>query len=140
MHNRGTAQKSSRNHNNRSSNQFKPPNAIWPRESEERLVYILVGLVEKGVRSFGTHLHVITDDLNEQCNLGQYTMEQVKQKIDRMKMNYKDFTMLLTGKVGTGFGWDQSTNTVTNNDQAWEQLKHVSVYSNVFFNFIYHID
>jgi hypothetical protein len=64
----------------------------------------LVGLVEKGVRSFGTHLHVITDDLNEQCNLGQYNMEQVKQKNDRMKSNYKDFTMLLTRKVRTGFG------------------------------------
>jgi len=82
----------------------------------------------------------LTCDLNEQCNLGQYTMEQVKQKIDRMKLNYKDFTTLLTGKVGTGFGWDQSTNTVTNSDQAWEQLKHVSVSSNVLLNFIYHID
>lgn len=37
-------------------------------------------------------------------------------ELDRMKANYKDFTMLLTGKVGTGFGWDQSTNTVTNSE------------------------
>jgi hypothetical protein len=65
-------------------------------------VYILVGLVKKGVRSFGTHLHVITDNLNNQCNMGHYNMEQVKNKIDRMKANYKDFTMLLMGE-----GWDR---------------------------------
>jgi hypothetical protein len=139
MYNRRTPRKSPSNHNNRSSNQFKPPHAVWPQENEERLVYILVGLVEKGVRSFGTHLHVITDNLNKQRNMGQYNMEQVKHKIDRIKANYKDFTMLLTGKVGIGFGWDQSTNTVTNSDQAWEQLKHV-ISSSALLNFIYHID
>jgi hypothetical protein len=87
MYNRRTPRKSQCKYNNRSSNQFKPPPAIWPRENEERLVYILVGLVEKGVCSFGTYLHVIIDDLNDQCNMGQYNMGQVKNKIDRMKAN-----------------------------------------------------
>jgi hypothetical protein len=56
----------------------------------------------------------------------QYTKLQVKHMIDRLKANYKDFTMLLSGKVGNGFGWDHATNMVTNSDDNWEQLKHVS--------------
>jgi hypothetical protein len=68
----------------------------------------------------------ITNELHNCIGRVQYTKLQVKHKIDRLKSNYKDFTMLLSGKVGTGFGWDHATNTVTNNDDNWEQLKHVS--------------
>jgi hypothetical protein len=68
----------------------------------------------------------ITNELHDRIGRVQYTKLQVKQMIDRLKANYKDFTMLLSGKVGTGFGWDHSSNTVTNSEDNWEQLKHVS--------------
>jgi hypothetical protein len=74
----------------------------------------------------------ITDDLNDRIDSCHYSTRQVTNKIGSLKQIHKDFTMLLSGKVGIGFGWDHTTNTVTNSEDKWEQLKFVSI-NKVFF-------
>jgi hypothetical protein len=127
MYNIGTPRKSQRKHPNSRVDKNKTPAASWPPENKEHLVFTLLSLVQRGVTfPFGPHLKKITNELHDHIGRVQYTKLQVKQMIDRLKANYKDFTMLLSGKVGTGFGWDHSSNTVTNSEDNWEQLKHVS--------------
>jgi hypothetical protein len=97
------------------------------------LIFILLGFAQKRVRPlFGSHVNKITEDLNDRIDNCQYSTNQVKNKIGSLKQNHKDFTMLLSGKVGTGFGWDHTTNTVTNSEDKWEQLKFISI-NEVFF-------
>jgi hypothetical protein len=132
MYNIGTPRKSPRKHQVRGRGQPKPPSAVWSRENEEHLIFILLGSAQKGVRpSFGSHANKITEDLNDRIDNCHYSTSQVKNKIGSLKQNHKDFTMLLGSKVGTGFGWDHTTNTVTNSEDKWEQLKFVSI--NNFF-------
>jgi hypothetical protein len=45
-----------------------------------------------------------------------YSFEQVKGRVERLKENYNDFTKLIGGSVGTGFGWDAATNTVVGDE------------------------
>jgi len=138
MNNIGTPRKSPRKHQAKGLSQPKAPPAVWSRENEEHLIFILLGLAQKGVRpSFGSHVNKITDDLNNRIDNCCYTTRQVTNKIGGLKQCHKDFTMLLSGKVGTGFGWDHTTNTVTNSDDKWEQLKFVSI--NKFFSYKFHI-
>jgi hypothetical protein len=81
----------------------------------------MLGFAQKGVRPlFSSHVNKITEDLNDRIDNCQYSTNQVKNKIGSLKQNHKDFTMLLSGKVGTGFGWDHTTNTVTNSEGKWE--------------------
>jgi hypothetical protein len=95
MYNIGTLRKSPRKHPNRGLGQPKPPPAVWSLENEEHLVFILLGLVQKGVMPpFGTHLNKITDDLNFRIDNCQYSSQQMKNKIDHLKQNHKDFSML----------------------------------------------
>jgi hypothetical protein len=117
MYNIGTPKKSPRKQPNSGADKNKAPTASWPLANEEHLVFTLLSLVQKGVTSpFGPHLQKINNELYGRIGRIQYTKLQVKHKIDHLKVNYKDFTMLLSSKVGTSFGWDHTTNTVTNSD------------------------
>jgi hypothetical protein len=120
MYNIETPRKSPRKHPNSVGAKNKAPAASWPPANEEHLVFTLLSLVQKGVTSFGTHLQKMTNELHGRIGQVQYTKLQVKHKIDRLKSNYKDFTMLSRYKVGTDFGWDHATNMVTNSDDNWE--------------------
>jgi hypothetical protein len=139
MYNIGTPRKSPRKHQVRGSGQPKPPPIVWSRENEEHLIFILLRFAQKGVRpSYGSHVNKIIEDLNDHIDNCQYSTNQVKNKIGSLKQNHKDFTMLLSGKVGIGFGWDHTTNTITNSVDTWEQLKFVSI-NKVFFFYKFHI-
>jgi hypothetical protein len=106
---------------------------VWSLENEKHLIFILLGFAQKGVRpSFGSHVNKIIEDLNDCIDNCHYSTCQVTNKIGTLKQNHKDFTMLLSGKVGTGFDWDHTTNTVTNSEDKWEQLKFVGI-NKVFF-------
>jgi hypothetical protein len=62
-------------------------------------------------------VQTITNDLNSRIVNGQYTKLQVSQKVGRLKSNFKDFTMLLRGKISTEFGWDHVTKTVIGDEE-----------------------
>lgn len=87
----------------------------WTKEHELALVYTLLDLTTKGVRtSFKGHYSTITENLNKRIERDgiQYSREQVKRKIEKLKKNWKEFTDLLTGNIATGVVWNEVDNTV----------------------------
>lgn len=56
-----------------------------------------------------------------------YTEKQVGKKIDKFKVDWKDFSELLNGSIVTEGGWDDVKNTVSLEEHQWEQLKSVNL-------------
>jgi len=107
-----TSRKSPRKHlvPTPSSPQLNPGLFKWTKEHELALVYTLLDLTTKGVRpSFKGHYSTITENLNQRTERDgiQYSREQVKKKIETLKKNWKEFTDLLTGNIGTGVVWNE---------------------------------
>jgi hypothetical protein len=120
----------------------KPRKIKWTEEHELTLVYELLDLATKGVReSFKVHFANITANLNKRVEGGgvQYSQDQVKKKIEKLRTNWKNFTDLLTGHIATGAGWNEVDNTVALDECQWEQLKSVSL-SPAFVQLLYELD
>jgi hypothetical protein len=106
------------------------------------LVYELLDLATKGVRqSFKGHFSNITANLKKLVERDgvQYSQDQVKKKIEKLRRNWKDFTDLLTGHIATGAGWNEVDNTVALDERQWEQLKSISL-SLSFVQLLYELE
>jgi hypothetical protein len=99
----------------------------WADAHERELILTLKDIVKDGVvPSYGPHLHNITTTLNSRIRDGsQYNKPQVKNNIKCLKATYKDFTDLISGVVGTGFGWGAETNTISIPAEQWIHLRDV---------------
>jgi hypothetical protein len=90
---------------------------------------------------FKGHFSTITENLSKRTERDgvQYSQEQVKKKIEKLKKNWKEFTDLLTRNIATGVGWNEVDNTVELNERQWEQLKWVSL-SLSFVQLVYELE
>jgi hypothetical protein len=129
-----TPRKSPRKHPSPTPSSFgvnsKPPKAIWTPDTELALVYSLVELTQKGIwPSYAKHLATITEHFNNAIQMEgfHYTEKQVGKKIDKFKVDWKDFSELLDGSIVTEGGWDDVKNTVSLEEHQWKQLKSVNL-------------
>jgi hypothetical protein len=123
-----TPRKSPRKHPSPANDQCAPKEvAKWIPEHKLQLVYILLDKANINIKSSYDKkiLAEITTLLNAYIRPHKFTSVQVKNKIKRLKTNYTDFSMLLSGRLITGFGWDPVTNVVSASDVHWERLKYV---------------
>jgi hypothetical protein len=100
----------------------------WENKHKDRLIDILREFFEEGARpSYGQKIiHRITQRLNNQLDITQYTDYQVGEKIYRIRKAYDCYSSLKMDNIGIGFGWDEDHGTIDATPEQWEHIRRVS--------------
>ncbi|XP_038691441.1 L10-interacting MYB domain-containing protein-like isoform X2 [Tripterygium wilfordii] len=95
-------------------------NSLWSPVTEKLFVDIMVEQVSRGNMKSGVFHNKIWSSILVEMNTKtarNYQMKQIKAKFHRLRMKHRAFSDLLNH---TGFGWDAATNTVTADEEVWE--------------------
>ncbi|POO00740.1 Myb/SANT-like domain containing protein, partial [Trema orientale] len=100
---------------------------LWGPTVEKILIDIMVDQVNTGNMRNGQFSSNTWSKILEKLqskSQRMFSMKQVKQKYNRLRTKYREFTELLKQ---TGFGWDRETNTVTATEEIWQNYIRVRV-------------
>ena len=94
--------------------------SVWSSTIEKKFIDIMVEEVNKGNMKNGVFIKKawtkIQEDLKRKSNRN-YSMKQIKQKFNRLRIKHHEFTELLKQ---TGFDWDTETNIVHATEETWQ--------------------